>query len=70
MAPDAVNGGVVFGLPGRVVNGAAAPTVFEGEVGGVGHVEGDHVIVHVAAEVDGDRNASREAEVAAGAHVV
>ncbi len=58
MAPDAVDGGVVFGLPGPFVDGAAAPTIFKGEVGRVGHVEGDHVIVHVAAEVDGDRNAA------------
>ena len=70
VAPDAVYGSVVLDLPGRVVDGAAAPAVFEGEVGRVGHVEGDHVIVHVAAEVDGDRNAAREAKVTAGAHII
>ncbi len=58
---------VALGLPGRVADDAAAPTVFEGEVMGAAHVEGDHFTVHVAAEVDSDRNAVREAEVAPGA---
>ena len=59
VAPDAVNSIVVFGLLGRLVDGAAAPPVFEGEIGGVGHVKGDHVIIHVAAQVDDNRNTKR-----------
>jgi hypothetical protein len=56
VAPDTVKGVVVFGLPRRVVYGATSPTVFEGEVGGVGHIEGDHMIVPMAAEVDMELN--------------
>ena len=36
MAPEAVvDGGVVLDRAGRVVDGAAAPTLFEGELGGL-----------------------------------
>jgi hypothetical protein len=55
---------------GTIVDGAAVPAIFKREVGGISHVEGDHVVVHVAAEVDSDRDAEPQARIAASADVV
>ena len=70
MAPEAVDGGVVFDLPGGVIDGSAVPAVLEGEVGRVSHVEGDHVVVHVAAQIDADGDTATQTEVAARADIV
>src|SRR5262249_18560021 len=57
MTPEAVHGGVMLDLPGGVVDGAGTPPVLQGEAGGIGQVEGHHVVVHVPPQVDRDGNA-------------
>src|SRR5262245_54445934 len=70
MTPDAVHACVVLDLPAGLIDGAAAPAVLQGKPGGIGQVERDHVVVHVAAEIDGNGNALSQAEVPAGTDIV
>ena len=59
----------MFYLPNTIVNHAPSPSVFHCETGGIRQIERNHVVVHVAAEINSDRNSALRAEVAPDAHV-
>src|SRR5258708_37830915 len=59
----------MFYLPDTVVDDAPSPSVFHREARWICQIKRNHAVVHVAAEVNSDRNSALRAEIAPNPHV-